>query len=210
MELKGAFRYQNFLTKLLREAGSSITYREHCIKVTKQHLRSKVNPAAEDKTEEVDAGDFFPNDDVIRFMSRIVAEREMLTHAIDTAKATIAFDLDAAIETNKCRQEVMRGISTMLNYKPAKRTERGTDYTFNNEGNQIEYFYDVEVEEKEAFDRRNAKKILRELRSHADETSTAIDKAMVETSVNYEPPFDVNDSFEDVMTAFLEAEEAEK
>ena len=44
---------------------------------------------------------------------------------------------------------------------------------------------------------------MRNLIQDADKTSAEIDAAMINTQVEYDAPFDVNDSFEDVMTEFL-------
>ena len=53
MNLKESFRYQNFLDMMMRAASASIQQRDHCLKVTKTHLRSKANPDASDVTETV-------------------------------------------------------------------------------------------------------------------------------------------------------------
>ena len=148
----------------------------------------EANAEAEDVVETVDYGEFFHNDDVLRFMSRLVEEREKLTNAIGKAKASIGFDLDAAIETNKFRQSVASRVKTMLRFTASKKMERGTDYKFNVEGNQTMYYYDIEVEAKEAFDRSKAKEIMRNLIQDADKTSAEIDAAMINTQVEYDAP----------------------
>ena len=51
---------------------------------------------------------------------------------------------------------------------------------------------------------------MKEIISEADKTSSEIDAAKVNTKVEYAPVFDVNDSFEDVMNAFLNMNQAEK
>lgn len=145
MNLKESFRYQNFLENMLAYAGNSLTDREHSLTITKNHLRKKANAEAEDMMETVDVGEFFKNDDVLKFMTMLVEERSKLTNAIGKAKASIGFDLDAAIETNKFRQTVANRVKTMLRFTASKRTERGTDYKFNVEGNQTQYYYDIEV-----------------------------------------------------------------
>ena len=38
----------------------------------------------------------------------------------------------------------------------------------------------------------------------ADEISMSLDKCLVNTEVAYEPPFDVNDSFEEILSGFIE------
>lgn len=203
MNLKESFRYQNFLENMMSSAGENITNREHSLAVTKKHLRSKANSDAEDMYENVDFGEFHKNDDVLSFMLFLVNEREKLTTAIGKAKATIGFDLDAAVETNKFRQTLAYRAKMMLHYASSKKMERGTDYKFNTEGNQNQYFYDIEVEYTEAFDREAAKRLVKEIATEADKTSAAIDSAMINTQVDYTAPFNVNDSFDDVMEEFL-------
>lgn len=204
MNLKESFRYQNFLDMTMRAASASIQQRDHCLKVTKTHLRNKANPDASDVTETVEGEVFFANDDVVAFMAWLVQEREKLTKAIGVAKASIGFDIDAAIETNKFRQTVNGSIKNMLRYTPTKRVEQGRDYKFNVEGNQTPYIYEIEVVSEEAYDKTGAKTLMREMISKADEVSAAIDAAMINTKVEYEPVFDVNETFDDVMTDFLE------
>lgn len=203
MNLKESFRYQNFLDMMMRAASASIQQRDHCLKVTKTHLRSKANPDASDVIETVEGEVFFANDDVVALMAWLVKEREKLTTAIGAAKASIGFDIDAAIETNKFRQTVNSSIKGMLRYTPTKRVEQGRDYKFNVEGNQTPYIYEIEVVSEEAYDKTGAKTLMREMISKADEISAAIDAAMINTKVAYEPVFDVNETFDDVMTDFL-------
>lgn len=203
MNLKESFRYQNFLEGLMNEAGSSLMSREHSLTVTKRHLRNKANPDAQDVEETVDVGEFYKNDDVMSFMMMLVDEREKLTSAIGRAKASVGFDIDAAVETNKFRQILAARIKAMLRFSTSKRTEQGCDYKFNVEGNQTRYVYDIEVEATEAFDRDRAKDVAREMMSKSDKASAEIDAALINTQVEYEPPFNVNDSFDDVMEEFL-------
>jgi len=209
MNLKEAFRYQTFLDGLMHQATMSIQSREHCLVVTKTHLRNKSNSEAEDFTEQVEVDEFFKNDDVISFMEFLINEKASLTTAIDKAKASIDFDIDAATAQNKFRQTMHNSLKYMLGHVPSKRIERGIGYKFNMEGNQTEYRYDVEVSSEEAYDKINAKSVMRRIIADADETSTKIDAAKINTVVEYEPPFNVNESFNDVMTAFVESKGVE-
>ena len=203
MNLKEAFRYQNFLGQIMSEAGNSLTKQEHCLTTTKRHLRNKANPEAQDMQEEVDVGEFYKNDDVLDLMLLLVDEREKLSTAIGKAKASVRFDIDAAVETNKFRQIVVLRAKSMLRNSASKRIEQGRDYKFNVEGNQTQYFYDIEVETADAFDRARAKDVAREIMSKADVASAEIDAALINTQVDYVPPFNVNGSFDDVMEEFL-------
>lgn len=203
MNLKEAFRYQTYLRTLMNKACLSVAIKEHALKVTSTHLRSKANPDAEDVVTEAEVDPFFPNDDVIRFMVWLIEEREKLSKAINDAKRWMRVDLDAAVESNKFRQGVISTVKQMLEYKPSKRMSRGSDYRFNNEGVQAPYFYDIEVVSEEAYNREAATRIVKEVRKDADKVSADIDEAMVTTKVDYEPAIDVGDSFEEAMTAFL-------
>lgn len=204
MNLKESFRYQNFLDSLLRCATSSVSNRDHCLTVTKTHLRNKANPEVADVTETVEVEKFFKNDDVLSFMKLLVEEKLLLTQKISEAKASISeIDLDAAIESNKFRQQVSNAVRIMMRYTPRKTVEQGRDYKFNIEGNQTAYYYDIEVESVEAYDKDSAKELMRNMIATADKNSTLIDAALINTTVDYEPKFDVNDSFEDVMESFI-------
>lgn len=208
MNIKEAFRYQKFLERLMDEAGQSLCTYGHMLATTKKHCIKEANSDAEDKTETVDEGVFFKNDDVIKFMQRVIDERTALTRAINKAKRNLAGpidDMDAANETNRFRREAASRIKSMLKTKAGKKIERGTGYKFNAEGAQMPYFYNIEVETKENFDRPAAKKVMQELLKAADATSAALDEVQVNTSVDYNAPWDVNDSFEDVMTEFVAA-----
>lgn len=206
MNLKEAFRYQNFLNNIMDHAANSVMSPQHCTATTKTHFKNKVNPDAQEVTEEVRVDDFYPNDDVIRLMEQLIEEKDHLTKAISQAKNSIELDLDAAIETNKFRQKLNSAIKNMLLYKSKTYNEQGRDYRFNVEGNQTPYFYDVEVEVKEAFNRDESKAVMRDVITASDKVSAEIDAALINTQVNYEPPYDVNDTFEDVMETFIAAE----
>ena len=203
MNLKEAFRYQSFLDDRMRSAEFSLQQSEHAFDVIRTHKRKSANPDAEDMTESVDRGDFYANDDVLRFMQFLVEQRERLSHAITEAKMSIDFDIDAAVETNKFRQRLASSVKSMLGYCPRDRKETGTDYKFNVAGDQTRYLYDVEVHYSPAYDREAAKTAMRESISKADEVSSLIDLAMITTTVSFDPPFDVNESFEDCMEDFI-------
>lgn len=205
MNLKEAFRYQNFLDRIFGAACISIEKRDHCLTQTRNHLYNKVNPDMENVKEEVKTEeDFFANDDVIQAMLFLIEEKEKLSIAINKAKESIDMDIDAAVSVNKYRKLLNKSVAFMMRLNPCTRIETGIAQKFNSTGDPVDYKYDVEVTSVEAYDRKAAKKIMKEVISEADKTSAAIDFVKVNTTVDYTPVFDVNDSFEDVMNTFLE------
>lgn len=205
MNLKEAFRYQKFLDTLMMEASNSIQNMAHSTKVVERHLRSAANPEALDSVEEPAAEDFVKNDDAMLSISRLIFEKQKLSNAIAKAKASAGFDIDAAIETNKYRQSAANAIRNMLLLaKPGTRKTKGTDYKFDVNGTQVPYKYDIEVVSTDAFNRDHAKQMLKRLMTVSDATSSAIDGVVVNTIVEYDPPFDVNSNFEDAVAVLLE------
>lgn len=204
MNLKESFRYQKFLDGLMRSAASNLQNSFHSLKTTKVHLRHAVNPEAEDMTEVVEDGEFVPNDTVLAFMAHIVEEREKLSVAIGAAKANIGFDIDAAIETNKFRQQLNAAVRQMLRHVGTKRKIKEVDYKFDVNGQQVPYRYDVEITTTENYDKDAAKALMRATIAKADEVSASVDAAMINTIVGYEPPYDVNESFDDVLDSFIQ------
>lgn len=204
MNLKEAFRYQNFLDRLLNQTMATMSIQDNLLEVSKVHRRSKAIASAEDETEVAEVTELVVPDTAISLALSIVKEKDALTTAIGVAKGNLAGgigDMDAAIEANKCRQSVAETLRNMLRIKSGKKVERGTGYTFNGEGNQVPYIYDVEVTTAERFDRAKLKATMQDLLSESDKVSAQIDEAVVNTKVDYKAPWDVNASFEDILSA---------
>ena len=74
----------------------------------------------------------------------------------------------------------------------------GFGYRFNAEGNQVSYKCDVKRISSINFDRRAVQKLVKELNAKADAVSADIDRCVVNATVDYTMPFDVNASFMDI------------
>ena len=203
MNLKESFRYQKFLERTMSAASAYAQNMNHCLTTTKVHLRSLSNPEAKDEVEVVDFGEFYPTDTVLKFMEHLVQERLALSTAIGVAKATIGFDLDAAVESNKFRQMLSATARGVLCFTGSKGKAIEIDYKFNVNNEQVSYRYAVEITKNEAYDRMATKQMMRSAIAAADDTSARIDAAMINTMVDYTPPYDVNFSFEDALEQFV-------
>lgn len=204
MNLKESFRYQKFLETLMTQSQVNLTTVSHCLVTEKHHMRSAVNPDATDEVELVDDGEFIGNDTVMKFMWHLVDERTKLSKAIVEAKAGIGFDLDAAVESNKFRQNVHSAIRNMLRYAPTKQRRQERGYKFDINGVQQAYLYDVEVMTTERYNKEEAKRLMRTMIQEADKVSSEVDAALINTEVQYVPPYDVNDSYDDCIEAFID------
>lgn len=205
MYLKEAFRYQNFLSRMVDRATMYLTNRSFITKTTQEHLRKKANSEAEDETVEVVVDRPFEctNNQLISFLEHLMAEKEKLTAAISAAKQGSSIDIDAELANNRTRQRVASVFADMSKVRATENVIRGTAYKFNGEGNQVPYSYDVKQVTTIDFDRNKVRDASRVLIAKADEVSTSIDKVMVELVVDYKPEYSVNDSFEDVVEQFV-------
>lgn len=204
MNLKESFRYQKFLDGLMRSAAADLQNPYHCLKTIKVHYRQAVNPDAADETEIVDNGEFVHNDVMLAFMAHLIDVREALSVAIGKAKQSIPFDADAAIETNKFRQMLNGAVRQMLRHTATKRKTKESDYKFDISGQQVPYRYDVEITTTERYNKAAAKDLMRSTIAKADEVSAAVDAAMINTPVEFDPPYDVNETFDDVLDIFIQ------
>lgn len=106
-------------------------------------------------------------------------------------------------EVVKFQRTITNTIRNVLSYRERSYTENGTAHTFNAEGNQTPYSYQIDVTAAENFKRPALKTILKSLLDNADTTSANIDRAQVDTKVDYTPLFNVNDTFDDVLADFI-------
>lgn len=203
MNLKESFRYASYLETLASNASGNLRLSTHALTTTKIHRKSAVDPEAKDITETVDNGDFVANNDLIRFLQFVIAERDKLGKAITAAKNNCGFDIDNAVAVNKMRQRVADDIKRMLSYKASKTKNIANGYRFNVAGDQTSYRYEVEIVDEENFDRKASKAVMTAMLEESDATSAEIDRVLVTTNVDFMPHFSVNDSFDDAVESYL-------
>lgn len=212
MNLKEAFRYQNFLERTMMQLRTELCSPDTAFTITKTHKRKEAYSAVEDITEVVDRTGKYDPDVLLRAVTVILAERTDICAAIAHAKANMkdsegkAFDLDAALDTVKFQRTAIEGVRGMLLRKARTVMQEGTAYAFNAEGNQVPYVYTVEVAYAENYNRKAVQEKLRNLTSTADALSAKIELAQVTTQVLFTPMFDINDDFDDVIQNIMNAE----
>lgn len=147
--------------------------------------------------------------EMAEFLLFLLDEREKLSAAIHQAKGSLPLGagLDGEVSLNGKRQE----IATLLRHMAGLRngevliSNGGVGYRFNNEGNQVSYRCDVKRVTTINFDRNKIRKMCADLSKKSDETSAALDAALVNTPVEYEAPFDVNETFAEAFEAHMSA-----
>ena len=183
MNLKDAFRYQNKLQSFMDEAQEILDRDSNVTKVENTYLRHKVMVETEDETIVItpDTEYYEQITGIAQFLLYLLGEKEALFAAIRKAKDALDIDMDSEVSLNG-----------------------GTGYRFNAEGNQISYRCDVKRVTTINYDRNVIRRELGKLNKASDETSAKLDLCLVTSTVDYEPPFDVNDSFADAFERFME------
>lgn len=207
MNLKEAFRYQNKLQSFMDEVQAILSREENITKVEKTYLRRKVMPEAEDEVVLVAAESEYSEriTDITRFLLYLLGEKEQLFAAIRRAKDALPVDMDSEVSLNATRQSIARTLKQMNDLRSSEVTlsNGGTGYRFNADGNQVAYKCDVRRVTTIHYDRNVIRRELQKLNRRADEVSAQLDLCLVTSTVDYEPPFDVNDSFAEAFEAFL-------
>ena len=205
MNLKEAFQAQNKLEKLFSFASGYLDDEKNLISVTEKHFRSKAAEGQQDEKINVAVDNKFPPDKVINFLMMLIDEREKLAKAIHSAKSSMQFDLDSAVDVNKKRHAAATTLRDLRRIKSSSLIEKnaGVGYVFNKEGNQVTYRYDIERVKTIDFDRNRVRELIKKLQAKADKVSNEIDAALISTSVDYEFPFDVNAGNLEVIEDFV-------
>lgn len=203
MNLKEAFRYQNFLDELLGTAYSYLNNKNFVVSTVETHLKSQVNPDAKDEVIEVQKPydvEFTPND-LIDFVVKVINEKERLSNIISDAKMRTEIDIDVAIALNKKKQGFARVLQSLSNIKSGEKIKNASDYKFNTDGNQISYYYKINEVTKIDFDRNDVRGLYKKLLKETDEVSTKLDSILINTELDFDPNWDLNDSFEECVVA---------
>lgn len=173
------------------------------VKVEQTALLHKVNPDAVDETTIEPANTVYADQitDIAVLLMFLLGERERLSRAIREAKKAMDMDFDGEVSLNTRRQELASIFRNMVQLRSSETviSGGGVGYKFNAEGNQVSYRCDLKTVTTINFDRSKIRSYATALSRKADEISADLDKRMVNTEVSYEPPFDVNDTFAEVL-----------
>lgn len=206
MNLKEAFRFQNKLQYMTDAANRFLGDTDNLVQVKTTYLRKRVMAEAEDEVVISEPTSPFAGqiNQMADFLMYLLDQRTILAEAIRKAKAGMELDMDMESGLNSQRQCAAATFRVMANLRASETLvpSGGLGYRFNAEGNQVSYRCDIRKVTTINFDRNKIRKLAARLYKQADDTSTRLDVALVTTQVDYHPPFDVNDTFDDVFEAF--------
>ena len=195
MNLKEAFQAQNKIGELLSYINRYLSDEDNVMTITEKHLRSKALAGQQDDTVDVSrkADEGFDVGRLLAIWQELMGEKERLGAAIGKAKASMAFNLDAAVDANKSRRAFLSMLQELANRKSSHELQKGEGrgYVFNNDGNQTSYCYDIDRIMTIDYDRNKVRAMVKDLNRVSDEVSIQIDEALLQTQVDYTPKFDL-------------------
>ena len=196
MNLKEAFQTQNRIGELIAYIDRYLSDEDNIMTVTEKHFRSKALAGQQDENIDVSrkADELFNVEALLAIWQKLMKEKETLGLAVGKTKSDMDFNLDAAVDTNKSRRALLATLQMMAGRKSTHELKKGAGkgYVFNNEGNQTTYCYDIDRIVTIDYDRNKIRAMVKELYRESEEISRKIDEALLNTQVNYTPPFDLS------------------
>lgn len=205
MNLKESYRYANYLDGLLNTAYTYLRNKGFVTTTVEEHLRKQSNPDVENETIEVQKPfdvEFKPND-VINYVIGVINEKEKLSDAIAKSKTTTEINIDNAIAANKIKHGFVSVLNGMVGIKPSETTTTGKAYKFDINGEQKPYFYEICKTTCIDYNRTDARNLIKKYLKETDDISAKLDSIEINTTVEFNPLFDVNTSFEDSVVEYV-------
>ena len=212
MNLKEAFRFQNKLQSLMDEAERILADDRNITQVKVTALYKKAMPEQENETTVEPAPSEYADhiDAVAAFLLHLLGEREKLSQAIRAAKERQEMDMDSEVSLNSTRQSLASFFRHMVDLRNSEKLLPGgaTGYRFNAEGNQVPFRCDAKRVVTIHYDRNRVRSYLKQLTEKSDRVSAQLDRCLINSQVDYDAPFDVNDSFAAVFGDYQEQQTA--
>ena len=212
MNLKEAFRFQNKLQSLMDEAERILADDRNITQVKVTALYKKAMPEQENETTVEPAPSEYADhiDAVAAFLLHLLGEREKLSRAIRAAKERQEMDMDSEVSLNSTRQSLASFFHHMVDLRNSEKLLPGgaTGYRFNAEGNQVPFRCDAKRVVTIHSDRNRVRSYLKQLTEKSDQVSAQLDRCLINSQVDYDAPFDVNDSFAAVFGDYQERQTA--
>ena len=212
MNLKEAFRFQNKLQSLMDEAERILADDRNITQVKVTALYKKAMPEQENETTVEPAPSEYADhiDAVAAFLLHLLGEREKLSRAICAAKERQEMDMDSEVSLNSTRQSLASFFRHMVDLRNSEKLLPGgaTGYRFNAEGNKVPFRCDAKRVVTIHYDRNRVRSYLKQLTEKSDQVSAQLDRCLINSQVDYDAPFDVNDSFAAVFGDYQERQTA--
>ena len=199
INLKTAFRAQNTLKNAIDSITAYLSNKSNVSTITSVHRKSKAVETKTDETLVAEKPYDFKTNEIIGALMCLISEKETLTEEINKSKKSLDIDIDGKLSMNLTTRKAISAFKSMCSIKESVKTTYGRDYTFNVEGNQVQYVYDIDQTTKPDFDTPELRSYTKQLENNADEISNKLDEVYISTQVDYTPIIGDNDTLEEIL-----------
>ncbi len=195
-----------------RELSYLLIRKEYIFDITENHRKSLADESKVDEVIEngVEKKYDVTVDEICTVVEKLISEKTRLSGLIENTKANLTVEVngvtmtvDAAVEYNKGIREFAETLSSLTRNKDNTEKSTARDYRLDVEGKQTIYVYPLETTYKLTFDKKEMDAKKRELMKLADKNSVEIDKARINSEVEFDTVLEVTDSIEEVIEKML-------
>lgn len=195
-----------------RELSYLLIRKEYVFDITENHRKSLADESKVDEVIEngVEKKYDVTVDEICTVVEKLISEKTRLSGLIENTKANLTVEVngvtmtvDAAVEYNKGIREFAETLSSLTRNKDSVEKSTARDYRLDVEGKQTIYVYPLETTYKLTFDKKEMDAKKRELMKLADKNSVEIDKARINSEVEFDTVLEVTDSIEEVIEKML-------
>lgn len=195
-----------------RELNFLLLKKEYIFDITENHKKSLADDTKQDEVIENGTEKKYEVsvEEICKVIERLIEEKTKLSGLIESTKANLTVDVngnpmtvDAAVEYNKGIREFAEALSNLSRNKNTVEKGSGRDYRLDVEGKQTIYVYPVETTYALTFDKKDIEAKKKELMKLADKNSIEIDRARINSEVEFDTALEATDSLEEVIDKVL-------
>ncbi len=195
-----------------RELSFLLMRKEYIFDISENHKKSEADSTKADEVIEnsIEKKYDISVDQICTVVEKLIDEKTRLSGLIESTKASLTVEvngkpmtIDAAVEYNKGVRDFANSLSTLTRNKATVEKSTGRDYRLDVEGKQTTYVYPLETTYTLTFDKKAMDAKKRELMKLADKNSVEIDRARINSELEFDTVLEVTDSVEEVIEKIL-------
>lgn len=195
-----------------RELSFLLMRKEYIFDISENHKKSEADSTKADEVIEnsIEKKYDISVDQICTVVEKLIDEKTRLSGLIESTKASLTVEVngkpmtvDAAVEYNKGVRDFANSLSTLTRNKATVDKGTGRDYRLDVEGKQTTYVYPLETTYTLTFDKKAMDAKKRELMKLADKNSVEIDRARINSELEFDTVLEVTDSVEEVIEKIL-------
>lgn len=201
MNLSDAYAYKEFIENVINNASLYISDNNLLIEDVEHHKVSDAGIGKENFEKIIGTGSRYKASDVIELIQNLICELENLSDAICYSKDSCDYYIESMQAVQKEKKVFLDELGFAVSKVPHNSTikESGRSYDMCGDGDQVVYRYDIDVEQRYIEGINDIKEELHKERKKLREDENLLKRIMLDTTVDFNPKYDIEQSFEEIM-----------